>query len=164
MNSTMVQIKFIDKDLYSVKEEGTGKHIGFTPPLYATQGAAAFDLVAAERAIIAPGQVYKIRTGIAIHLLNDACAGMILPRSGLGSKGLILGNTVGLIDSDYQGELVVNAWNRNGQSGDTIAISRGERIAQLVIVPVLRAEWQAVEEFTVETDRGAKGFGSTGVV
>lgn len=163
MNPTMVEIKFIDKDLYSVKDKETLAHLGYAPPVYSTHGAAAFDLVAAEPALVCPGETIKIRTGIAIHIFNDAAAGLVLPRSGLGSRGLVLGNLLGLIDSDYQGELVVMAWNRlTKPPAETFAIRRGERIAQLVIVPVLRAQFSAVEEFTVETDRGEKGFGSTG--
>jgi len=130
-------------------------------PHYATPGAAGLDLRAciAEPVILAPGQTELMPSGIAIHLADPGYAAVILPRSGLGHKhGIVLGNLVGLIDSDYQGQIMVSVWNRS-QAG--FAIQPLERIAQLVIVPVLQAEFNVVEEFTA-SDRGAGGFGSTG--
>lgn len=130
-------------------------------PAYSTTGSAGMDL----RAVIdgpltlAPGDTELIATGIAIYLEDPATAAFILPRSGLGHKhGIVLGNLVGLIDSDYQGEIFVSCWNR-GKLGYTI--QPGERIAQLVIMPVMQASLMVVEEFT-ETDRGSGGFGSSG--
>ena len=130
-------------------------------PAYATQGSAGLDLRACTDAplVIEPGQAALIPTGIAIHIGNPGLAAMILPRSGLGHKhGIVLGNLVGLIDSDYQGPLMVSCWNR-GQSAFTIQPM--DRIAQLVIVPVVQAHFRRVQEFNV-SDRGAGGFGSTG--
>ncbi|HOX88001.1 MAG TPA: dUTP diphosphatase [Burkholderiaceae bacterium] len=131
------------------------------PPHYATPGAAGLDLRACLDAPLelAPGQTVLIKTGMAIHLADPGFAAMILPRSGLGHKhGIVLGNLVGLIDSDYQGELMVSTWNR-GASAFTIAPL--ERIAQLVIVPVVQARFELVDEFPASA-RGAGGFGSTG--
>jgi dUTP pyrophosphatase len=130
-------------------------------PHYATPGAAGLDLRACLEAPLelAPGQTVLIKTGMAIHLADPGFAAMILPRSGLGHKhGIVLGNLVGLIDSDYQGELMVSTWNR-GASAFTIAPL--ERIAQLVIVPVVQARFELVDEFPASA-RGAGGFGSTG--
>lgn len=130
-------------------------------PTYATAGAAGLDLRACmDTALtIEPGQTHLIPTGIAIHIGDPGYAAMILPRSGLGHKnGIVLGNLVGLIDADYQGQLMVSLWNRGHQ---TFTIQPMDRIAQLVIVPVIQVEFNVVEEFT-ESDRGAGGFGSTG--
>lgn len=131
-------------------------------PAYATSGSAGLDLRAAidEPITLNPGQTTLIPTGLAIHLDNAQFAALILPRSGLGHKhGIVLGNLVGLIDSDYQGELMISTWNR-GQTAFTI--EPFERIAQLVIVPVVQAQFNIVENFD-ESDRGNNGFGSTGV-
>ena len=131
------------------------------PPHYATPGSAGLDLRACIDAplTINPGDTVLIPTGIAIHLADPGLAAMILPRSGLGHKhGIVLGNLVGLIDSDYQGPLMVSCWNR-GQSDFTMTV--GERLAQLVLVPVVQAHFEMVEEF-VETERGTGGFGHTG--
>lgn len=131
-------------------------------PAYATSGSAGLDLRAAidEPITLNPGQTTLIPTGLAIHLDNAQFAALILPRSGLGHKhGIVLGNLVGLIDSDYQGELMISTWNR-GQTAFTI--EPFERIAQLVIVPVIQAQFKIVENFD-ESDRGNNGFGSTGV-
>ncbi len=131
-------------------------------PAYATSGSAGLDLSAAiDSAItIEPGQTVLIPTGLAIHLDNTQFAALILPRSGLGHKhGIVLGNLVGLIDSDYQGELMVSTWNR-GQTAFTIEPL--DRIAQLVIVPVVQATLNLVSSFD-KTARGASGFGSTGL-
>jgi len=131
------------------------------PPHYATPGSAGLDLRACldEALELAPGQTVLVPTGLAIHLADPGLAAMILPRSGLGHKhGIVLGNLVGLIDSDYQGQLMVSMWNR-GQLPFTIAPL--ERIAQLVVVPVLQVGFNVVEEFSA-SDRGEGGFGSTG--
>ena len=133
----------------------------FPLPAYATAGSAGLDLRAAlaESLTIQPGETHLIPTGLAIHLGDPAIAAMILPRSGLGHKhGLVLGNLVGLIDSDYQGEVMLSCWNRGHQA---YTITRGERIAQLVIVPVLQVAFSEVSDFDT-SDRSEKGFGSTG--
>lgn len=133
----------------------------FPLPAYATEGSAGLDLRACldEALILAPGETKLIPTGIAIHIADPTLAAVILPRSGLGHKhGVVLGNLVGLIDSDYQGQLMVSTWNR-GQ--DTFTIEPGERIAQMVFVPVVQAEFNIVDEFDA-TERGAGGFGHSG--
>ena len=130
-------------------------------PTYATPGSAGLDLRACLDAplVLAPGQTQLIPTGLSIHIGDPGLAAMILPRSGLGHKhGLVLGNLVGLIDSDYQGPLMVSCWNR-GTAAYTV--QPGERIAQLVVVPVVQVELEVVEDF-VATARGAGGFGHTG--
>ncbi|SFA86871.1 dUTP diphosphatase [Azotobacter beijerinckii] len=130
-------------------------------PAYATAGSAGLDLRAMlqEELTLEPGQTTLIPTGLAIHIADPGLAALILPRSGLGHKhGIVLGNLVGLIDSDYQGELMVSCWNR-GQSAFRIAV--GERIAQLVLVPVVQARFELVEAFD-ETQRGTGGFGHSG--
>ena len=132
-------------------------------PAYATPGSAGLDLRAAIDApkVIEPGQAELIPTGLAIHLADPGYAAMILPRSGLGHKhGMVLGNLVGLIDSDYQGQLMVSAWNRS-QTAYTLQPLEG--LAQLVIVPVMQARLSVVEDFQATTERGAGGYGSTGV-
>jgi dUTP pyrophosphatase len=133
----------------------------FPLPHYATPGSAGLDLRACldTPLTIAPGETHLIPTGIAIHLDDPQLAAVLLPRSGLGHKhGIVLGNLVGLIDSDYQGQVMVSCWNR-GQAPFTIA--PGERIAQMVIVPVVQVRFEVVEQFT-ESQRGAGGFGSSG--
>ena len=130
-------------------------------PQYATPGAAGLDLRACTDApiVLNPGETQLIPTGLAIHIADPGYAAMILPRSGLGHKhGIVLGNLVGLIDSDYQGPLMVSCWNR-GQTAFTLAPM--ERLAQLIIVPVMQAEFNLVEDFATSA-RGAGGFGSTG--
>jgi dUTP pyrophosphatase len=130
-------------------------------PAYATPGSAGLDLRACldEAITLAPGQTTLIPTGLAIHIADPGLAAIILPRSGLGHKhGIVLGNLVGLIDSDYQGQLMVSCWNR-GQAA--FVIQPFERIAQLVIVPVVQATFRRVDSFDSST-RGAGGFGSTG--
>ena len=132
-----------------------------SPPHYATPGSAGLDLRACIEAPIhlAPGQTTLVPTGMAIHLADPGLAAMILPRSGLGHKhGIVLGNLVGLIDSDYQGELMVSVWNRGHESFTLNAL---DRIAQLVIVPVLQVGFNVVEEVDA-SKRGEGGFGSTG--
>jgi dUTP pyrophosphatase len=130
-------------------------------PAYATPGAAGLDLRACLDApvTLAPGDAQLLPTGIAIHLANPGFAALVLPRSGLGHKhGIVLGNLVGLIDSDYQGQIMVSCWNRGR---DSFTVQPLERIAQLVIVPVVQVRWNVVEEFATSA-RGAGGFGSTG--
>ncbi|MBP0047111.1 dUTP diphosphatase [Marinobacterium sp. AK62] len=130
-------------------------------PAYATEGSAGLDLRACldEALTLEPGQTELIPTGLAIHIEDPSLCAMILPRSGLGHKhGIVLGNLVGLIDSDYQGQLFVSCWNR-GQT--TFTVEPGERIAQMVLVPVVQAEFEIVDEFS-DSDRGAGGFGSSG--
>jgi dUTP pyrophosphatase len=130
-------------------------------PAYATPGAAGLDLRACLDAplVLQPGQAQLIPTGLAVHIADPGLAAMILPRSGLGHKhGIVLGNLVGLIDSDYQGPLMVSCWNRGDAA---FTIQPMERIAQMVIVPVVQAQFRRVEEFTTSL-RGAGGFGSTG--
>ena len=130
-------------------------------PQYATPGSAGLDLRACIPAplTLAPGQTELVASGIAIHLADPGLAAVVLPRSGLGHKhGIVLGNLVGLIDSDYQGEILVSTWNRGTAS---FTISPLERLAQLVVVPVVQVALNVVEDFA-ESERGAGGFGSTG--
>ncbi|MBV0934637.1 dUTP diphosphatase [Marinobacterium weihaiense] len=130
-------------------------------PAYATVGSAGLDLRACldQALTLAPGQTELIPTGLAIHIEDPGLCAMILPRSGLGHKhGIVLGNLVGLIDSDYQGQLFVSCWNR-GQTSFTV--EPGERIAQMVLVPVVQAELEIVNDFS-DSHRGAGGFGSSG--
>ncbi len=130
-------------------------------PTYATAGSAGLDLRACveQTTVIEPGQTVLVKTGLAIYIEDVNFAGLILPRSGLGHKhGIVLGNLVGLIDSDYQGELMVSVWNR-GQAA--FSLEPGERLAQYVLVPVVHAEFDVVNEFAA-TERGAGGFGHTG--
>jgi dUTP pyrophosphatase len=130
-------------------------------PAYATAGSAGLDLRACIDAplLLAPGRAELIATGLAIHLEDPGLAAVILPRSGLGHRhGIVLGNLVGLIDSDYQGELKVSCWNRGSEP---FTIAPGERIAQLVVVPVVQVELRIVESFE-ESDRGGGGFGHSG--
>jgi len=145
------QVKILDKRL--------GNEIPL--PHYGTEGSAGLDLRACleETLVLEPGETKLIPTGMSIYIEDNGLAAMILPRSGLGHKhGIVLGNLVGLIDSDYQGELMVSCWNR-GNTPFTMEV--GERIAQLVIVPVVQAEFNLVSDFEA-TDRGEGGFGSTG--
>ena len=133
----------------------------FPLPAYATDGAAGMDLRACldEHLRIDPGEAHLIPTGLALHIADSKLAAVILPRSGLGHKhGIVLGNLVGLIDSDYQGQLFVSCWNR-GQA--RFVIEPGDRIAQLVFVPVVRADFEVVTEFTTSR-RGSGGFGHSG--
>ena len=146
-----VQVKVLDKRLGQI----------WPMPTYATTGSAGLDLRACVDAAIQiePGQTVLVKTGMAIYIEDTNFAGLILPRSGLGHKhGIVLGNLVGLIDSDYQGELMVSVWNR---SQTTFNLEPGERLAQYVLVPVIQAEFDLVDEFQA-TERGAGGFGHTG--
>ena len=131
------------------------------PPAYATAGAAGLDLRAciAEAIEIQPGQSELVPSGMALHLSDPGLAAIVLPRSGLGHKhGIVLGNLVGLIDSDYQGQIFVSVWNRGSA---TFTLKPMERIAQLVVVPVLQVQFNRVDEFA-QSERGVSGFGSTG--
>ena len=133
----------------------------FPLPQYATPGSAGLDLRAMlkEDTVLEPGQTLLIPTGLSIYIGDPGLAAMILPRSGLGHKhGIVLGNLVGLIDSDYQGEIMVSTWNRGKES---FTLNPLDRIAQLVVVPVLQVAFNVVDEFDTST-RGAGGFGSTG--
>jgi dUTP pyrophosphatase len=146
-----LQLKILDKRLGAE----------FPLPDYATGGSAGMDLRAMldDAVTLDPGETLLIPTGIAIHIADPALAALVLPRSGLGHKhGIVLGNLVGLIDSDYQGQLFVSCWNRGGTA---FRIEVGERIAQLVLVPVVRAVFEQVDEFDA-SDRGAGGFGHSG--
>ena len=130
-------------------------------PSYATTGSAGLDLRACldEAITIEPGQTTLVKTGLSIYIENPNFAGLILPRSGLGHKhGIVLGTLVGLIDSDYQGELMVSVWNRSDKA---FVLEAGERLAQYVVVPVQQVQFDVVEEFEA-TERGAGGFGHTG--
>jgi len=130
-------------------------------PTYATEGSAGVDLRACldEKLVLEPGQTELIPTGIAIHIQDRNIAATILPRSGLGHKhGIVLGNLVGLIDSDYQGQLFISCWNRGNT---TFEIESGDRIAQLVFLPVIQAKFNIVEDFD-QSDRGEGGFGHSG--
>ena len=146
-----VQLKILDSRL--------GKEIPM--PHYATDGSAGIDLRACidSEITLQPGETTLIPTGIAIHINDQHLAAVLLPRSGLGHKhGIVLGNLVGLIDSDYQGQVFVSCWNRGN---DAFTINIAERIAQMVFIPVVQAEFELVSEFT-ETERGEGGFGHTG--
>jgi dUTP pyrophosphatase len=146
-----IQIKAIDPRL------GTE----FPLPEYATAGSAGMDLRACldDTMVVAPGETKLIPTGFAMHMEESGLAAVILPRSGLGHKhGIVLGNLVGLIDSDYQGQVYVSCWNRSDRD---FSMEPGARIAQLVFLPVVQAAWELVEDFS-SSDRGAGGFGHTG--
>ena len=148
-----IDVKLLDPRL----KDNAGK----LAPQYATPGAAGMDLRACIEAAIKlhPGETCLIPSGIAIHLADPGLAAMILPRSGLGHKhGIVLGNLVGLIDSDYQGEIFVSTWNRGHE---TFTINPMDRLAQLIVVPVVQVAFNVVDDFT-ESKRGAGGFGSTG--
>jgi dUTP pyrophosphatase len=146
-----VQLKILDPRI--------GKEIPL--PAYATDGSAGMDLRACldQPLVLNPGAAELIPTGIAIYIEDPGLAAVILPRSGLGHKhGIVLGNLVGLIDSDYQGQLLVSCWNRGK---DAFTVQPGERIAQLVLVPVVQAQFEIVQEFAASS-RGVGGFGSSG--
>lgn len=149
---TAIDLQVLDKEF----------HQQFGLPQYATSGSAGLDLRACidSEVTLDPGQTELIPTGLAIHIKDPKVTAMILPRSGLGhKKGLVLGNLVGLIDSDYQGQLFVSCWNRSQQK---VSLSRGDRMAQLIFVPVLQVKFNQVEDFN-ESERGAGGFGHSGV-
>lgn len=145
---------------YRILDERIGQSIPL--PGYASDGSAGLDLCACldEELILQPGQSELLPTGLAIHIADPGLAGLIVPRSGLGHKhGIVLGNLIGLIDSDYQGQLFVSCWNR---SVTAFTIEVGMRIAQLVIVPVVQVGFQQVQDFSDTSERGEGGFGSTG--
>ena len=149
----------IPKTEIKILDSRIGKEIPL--PAYATSGSAGMDLRACMETPlqIMPGETALVSTGISIYIHDPGMAAMLLPRSGLGHKhGIVLGNLVGLIDSDYQGPLMVSLWNRGSEAFE---VNVGDRIAQLVIVPVVQTEFEVVEEFTA-TRRGAGGFGHTG--
>jgi dUTP pyrophosphatase len=186
-----IELKVLDGQFYKKHVEGKGwdkKSIEWYSnlPDYQTSGSVAMDLYATKDYVIAPQERVKIPTGLAVHIGSGNrgetqyerlkfCA-LIVPRSGLGTKGLVLANTVGIIDEDYQGEIIISAWNslvfveQNTSSDsydytkrlDTIYIKAGDRIAQMCIVPVIVANWVVVDEFSETTDRGEDGFGSSG--
>lgn len=148
---------------HSIQLKVLDPRVGDTVPLpqYATPGSAGLDLRACidQPLVLKPGDSQLINTGLAMHIADPTLAATILPRSGLGHKhGIVLGNLVGLIDSDYQGPLMVSCWNRGNQD---YTIEPGERIAQLVIVPIVKATFEIVSEFK-QTERGDGGFGSSG--
>lgn len=148
-----IDVRILDPRLHDEKGENL--------PKYATPGSAGLDLRACIDApiAIAPGETHLVPTGIAIHLSDPGLAAMILPRSGLGHKhGIVLGNLVGLIDSDYQGQIFVSTWNRGK---DVFTLNPLERLAQLVVVPVVQVAFNIVDAFA-ESERGVGGFGSTG--
>ena len=147
---------------FKVLDQRLGKSIPL--PQYATNGSAAMDLRAVideEEKIIKAGESLLVGTGLAFHIADPNYCALVLPRSGLGFKnGIVLGNLVGLIDSDYQGELKVPLWNR---SKEDFLLKLGERIAQMLIVPVMQVELNQVQEFSQESQRGIGGFGHTGI-
>ena len=140
---------------------------GALMPSYSTDGAAAIDLrvhlTDQPPVEILPGEVKVFSVGFKIHIKDPDICMKMLPRSGLGSRGLILRNTVGLIDSDYQGKVQLGLWNRNSAGGELFLISHGDRVAQAVFLPIVRPMFICVANFTDSTERGENGFGSTGV-
>lgn len=145
-----------------ILDERIGKDERFPLPKHATSGSAAVDLRACidEEMTILPAQTVLIGTGMAIYIANPSYAGLILPRSGLGHKhGIVLGNLVGLIDSDYQGEIMISVWNRGDQP---FSLAPAERLAQYMLVPVMSVDFDVVQEFHNQSDRGAGGFGHSG--
>jgi dUTP pyrophosphatase len=144
-----LDVKILDARLHQV------------PPAYATAGSAGLDLRACidQTLVLAPGAAELVASGIAIHLADPGYCALVLPRSGLGHRnGIVLGNLVGLIDSDYQGQIMVSLWNR---SAETFAIQPLDRIAQLIVIPVVQVTLNLVDSFDI-SERGAGGFGSTG--
>lgn len=151
--TSVISIKLLDPRL--------GKEIPL--PDYATAGAAGIDLRACvnKQITLQPGDVELVSTGLAIHINDVEIAALILPRSGLGHKhGLVLGNLVGLIDSDYQGEILISCWNRSKQP---LIINTGDRIAQLILLPILRITWNVVQDFSTKSTRGTGNFGHSGI-
>lgn len=149
-----IELKILNKELYSDN----------TLPTFATDGSAAIDLKAPRDIWLPPKGATNIKSGLAIHIASCALiqpiAALVLPRSGLGTKGLVLGNTVGLIDEDYQGEIIISLLNRH-ESTDII-IKKGDRFAQLMFIPVIKPTFKVVDEFTTVSKRSTGGFGSTG--
>lgn len=182
-----IEIRILNKEFYlngRLKADINDDSFSVLPS-YATPGSAAMDLRVTEDVTLCPGERRMLPTGLAIWIGSDrisssldmGVAGLILPRSGLGTKGLVLANTVGLIDEDFQGELMISAWNSNNpcevvideQRKETITyhniqsikLKAGDRIAQLMLVPIIKAQWQIVDEFSNKTQRGENGWGST---
>lgn len=155
MTNPTVELKILDERLRA-----------WGLPQYQSEMAAAVDLHAcidAPLELVAGAAAVLVPTGIAVHMADDGMAALVLPRSGLGHrKGLVLGNLVGLIDADYTGPVLVSAWNRLAPGSGAIVLTPGERFAQMVFVPILRPRFQLVESFTLLSERGAGGFGSTG--
>lgn len=161
-----VELKVLDKEFYNVEKLG-GSY--YDIPDYQTPGAAGIDLKATKDYSVYPGKITSIPTGLSIHVGSGIGSngffgphnvmGMIVPRSSWGSKGLTLANTVGIIDEDYQGELILKVFNRYDTD---LCIKAGDRIAQLIFVPILQPQFKIVEEFSDETRRGSGGWGSTG--
>jgi len=152
MNNTQIKLKILDPRI------GTEIEL----PTYATDGSAGMDLrVCMDYDIeVIPGETHLFSTGISIHIADPTIAAMIIPRSGLGHKhGIVIGNLTGLIDSDYQGELFVSCWNR---SDTTYTVTKGERLAQMIFVPVVHASFEVVDTFDEKTIRGEGGYGHTG--
>lgn len=179
-----IELKILNKEFYTPSHISTDNMKTWETrykdlPQYATSGAAGVDLRATSDVDIYPGETKAIPTGLALHIgsslnpsegfqsedMNFYIMGMVVPRSGLGTEGLVLANTIGIIDEDYQGEIIIQAWNRKNSDMPCkcckIEIKAGDRIAQLVFVPIIKAQWQIVEEFSRQTERGAGGFGST---
>ncbi len=158
-----VEIKILNKEFYTlgVNVKPISATWGLNLPSYATKGSAAIDLRTTTEIVLRPGDAQLIKTGLAIWIRdNDVCA-LILPRSGLGHKdGVVLGNLIGLIDSDYQGELMISLWNRCKMARQ---YSKGAKIAQMVFLPIVHPQFKIVDNFSNETKRGQGGFGSTGV-
>lgn len=165
-----IEIKILNKEFYSEHDL----------PKYQTNGSAALDLLCTENLTIYPGETRQIKTGLAVWIGSKrtqenkwlwynspeiTIAGIIVPRSGLGTKGLVLSNTVGVIDEDYQGEFIITAWNRlyPDYNSKFFKLKAGDRIAQLMFMPVVKTKWKVVDEFSDTTERGIGGFGSTGV-
>lgn len=155
-----IEVKMLDASLYT-DADGTVQL-----PKYATEASAGIDLVAAHDLLLKPGQRAQIKTGLAIYqgVHEDNMVAFVVPRSGMGKKGLVLQNTIGVIDADYQGEILCNVFNNNSPDvfGGEIHIKRGDRFAQMVFLPIIRVHMHVVEEFSSSTVRGAGGFGSTG--
>lgn len=174
-----IELKILNKEFYTYRDYDDNYMINHPHKLpdYATSGSAGVDLVCTENVTLYPGERKMIRTGLAICIHDPNVMGLIAPRSGLGTRGLVLANTIGVIDSDYQGELMVSAWNSNTVDKSTLrqAISlnmdtpeilkleAGDRFAQLLFIPIIKASFEVVEEFSNITERGAGGFNSTGV-
>jgi dUTP pyrophosphatase len=185
-----IEIKVLEKEFYTDWANTGEDHTHYLLPSYATPGSAAMDLRVIEDVTLIPGERKLLPTGLAIWIgsgikhpsADMSIAGLILPRSGLGTKGLVLANTIGLIDEDYQGQLMISAWHR-GESDkhchkvgndaigyywdeyhglNKIELKAGDRIAQLLLIPVIKAKFQVVKEFSEKTQRGEGGLGSTG--
>lgn len=147
-----IELKVLDTEFYSKQDL----------PAYVTPGSAGVDLRVTRDVTLIPGIPTLVGTGIAIAIGDTNLGGFIYPRSGLGCRGVVLGNSTGVIDSDYTGEITLNLLNRNTDK-QHIFIAAGDRVAQLVLMPIVRADFEVVTEFTKQTKRGSKGFGSSGV-